>query len=328
MISSQEAGLKDYFLRHGISYGMAAEGASFDSAVQRPILLKHASTVTSEVSLKMDYTQKAEGEWNYSEGDYLIEKARAYGLDVIGHCVVWHLQTPTWLEARLAGATMPGRENLLREHVRRVVSHFAPQCVRIDLVNELQPAVKVRAGGFGYYLGLEAARIAFDEARRWSGGCALDYNSFFPDDGDAAFAVSLLDVCDGIGVQLHLATWVDYRALFERVRWMAAACREKGKQMRLSEISVRCKGPDGLARVGQVYGEIVDLALELSDVVVNVTQWGVKGVAWNGGLLPFDSQGRPNQIYDAIVARLMSEKQKIVKKSINELHNNVSGEVK
>jgi GH35 family endo-1,4-beta-xylanase len=302
---SHDISLRDLFARRGLAFGMAGEYTSFDSSVQAPLIKQHAATFSTEVSMKMEYTQPMRGVYAFDYADAMIAKCQEYGIDTHGHCVMWHMQYPAWMEEAMAEADEAGRYAILAEHVRRVTTHYAPLCESIDVVNEHQPAVEAQSGIFARYLGLEAGRFAFTEARKVSGDCKLFYNSFFRTDRDAEYAISLLDVSDGIGVQLHLNTWRDYTDLFARVRRMAEACKQNGKTMRFSEVSVQQLEGYSLDEVAEVYRRTVRLALEYPGVITNYTQWGVKGVAWNGGMLPFDSLGKPVEaIYSAMVEEL------------------------
>lgn len=295
-------GLKDFFRGRGISYGMAGEYTSFASSVQAPIIKQHAAILSTEVSMKMEYTQPMRGVYAYDYADAMIARCKEYGIDTHGHCVMWHMQYPAWMEDAMAFTDMDGRKAILSEHTQKVVAHYAPYCVSIDVVNEHQPAVEAQAGVFARYIGIEAGRFALKEARKFSGTCKLYYNSFFRNDADADYAISLLDVSDGIGVQMHLNTKTDWTAFFDRVRRMAEACKARGKTMRLSEISVGMSDGYTVQDVADLYRKTVRFALEYPGVINNYTQWGVKGVAWNGGMLPFDSQGKiVEPIYTAIV---------------------------
>lgn len=295
-------GLKHFFSAHGITYGMAGEYTSFDSSTQSPIIKQHAAILSTEVSMKMEYTQPMRGVYAYDYADAMIARCQEYGIDTHGHCIMWHMQYPAWMEEAMAEADEAGRYAILAEHVRRVTAHYAPYCVSMDIVNEHQPAVAAQAGVFAKYIGIEAGRFAFTEARKVSGRCKLYYNSFFPTDDDAEYAISLLDVSDGIGVQMHLNTWRDYTAFYARVRRMADACKAQGKTMRLSEISVQQIDGYTVEDVANVYRQTIRIALEYPGTITNYTQWGVKGVAWNGGMLPFDSQGKVVEvIYNAMV---------------------------
>ena len=302
IICNSQNSLRDYFATRGMTYGMAGEYTSFDSNVQAPIIKQHAAILSTEVSMKMEYTQPMRGVYTYDYADALIAKCQEYNIGVHGHCIIWHMQYPAWLEEAMAAAEMAERYEIIAEHTQKVVAHYAPYCESIDVVNEHQPAVEAQAGVFARYIGIEAGRFALTEARKVSGNCQLYYNSFFKNDADADYAISLLDVADGIGVQMHLQVKNDNSLFFDRVRRMADACKAQGKSMRLSEISIYQNDGYTIEDVANVYRQTVKLALEHPGIITNYTQWGVKGTAWNGGILPFDREGKPIEaIYYAIV---------------------------
>lgn len=295
--------LKDLFSRHGIAFGFAGEAYSFYSSVQGPIILKHAATFTSEAKMKMEFTQPDPGQFVFDEADSLVSKCQEAGISLHGHCLVWHMQYPYWLDPALSAECESGRYALLAEHVRMVTSHYAPVCTSLDVVNELQPAVEANCGGFGYYLGIDAGRFAFTEARKYAGSCKLFYNSFFNSDKDADYAISLLDVCDGIGIQTHLSVGVDYTAFFERVGQIVAACKAAGKLVRFSEVSVRDPS-DNQGLIANLHVLIAKKAIEFD--VDGFTLWGVKYPAWDGRHLYHDRGGLPTKAFWGVVYILTS----------------------
>lgn len=300
-ISKADVKLKVLFAVREIAFGMAGEAISFASSVQGPIVRKHCALFSSEVSVKMDFTQPEPGRFSFDDIDSLSDYCEAAGIRLHGHCVIWHSQYPGWLDQALLQLSDAGRYGLMAEHIRQVVGSLSDRCASLDLLNEYQPACEAGVPGFGYYLGLDGGRFAFEEARKVSGGCKLFYNSFFRTDADANYAISLLDVSDGIGVQLHLNTWWDLTDLFARVVRMAEACGRAGKEMRFAEVSVQ---GDDMQEVAQVYRQTVRLALDLAGVVQEYVTWGVKGSAWNGGKLLFDTYGKENEAYYAVVEEL------------------------
>lgn len=300
LISKGYIRLRELSAKRGISFGMAGEYTSFDSSVQAPLIKRHASIFTTEVSMKMEYTQPMRGVYAFDYADAMIAKCQEYAIDVHGHCIMWHAQNPDWLWGTLAGINIDARYQVLHNHIKALVEHYSGNCVSMDVVNEYGTINEL--DGWGYYLGRDCVKYAFETARQYAGNMKLYYNSYFPNDVDADLAIELLPYTDGIGVQLHLNTWRDYTDLFARVRRMAEACKQNGKTMRFSEVSVQQSEGYSLDEVAEVYRRTVRLALEYPGVITNYTQWGVKGVAWNGGLLPFDSKGLPIEpIYDAIV---------------------------
>jgi GH35 family endo-1,4-beta-xylanase len=173
----------------------------------------------------------------------------------------------------------------------------------MDVVNEYGAAGEL--DGWGYYLGRDCVKYAFETAREHAGNMKLYYNSFFPHDDDVDLAIEMLPYTDGIGVQLHLDTWNDNTARFDRIRRMADACKAQGKSMRFSEVSVRKQDGEDMMAAALVYRDIVRLALEYPQTIVNFTTWGVKGKTWNGGYLLFDTYGKPNTCYSLVVKELL-----------------------
>ena len=103
-IGKHAPALKDLFAQRGIRFGMAGEYYQFESSVSLPIVTRHAATFTSEVSMKMEYTQPVSGMWNFTYADKLVQYCQYYGIAVHGHCGVWHMQNPDWLPAALVWA--------------------------------------------------------------------------------------------------------------------------------------------------------------------------------------------------------------------------------
>ena len=295
-------GLKHFFSAHGITYGMAGEYTSFDSSTQSPIIKRHASIFTTETSMKMYYTQPQYGQYDFTYPDALIAKCQENGIDVHGHCAVWHAQNPDWLWTTLQGMDIDARYQVLHNHIKALVQHYSGLCVSMDVVNEYGAAGEL--DGWGYYLGRDCVKYAFETAREHAGNMKLYYNSFFPHDDDVDLAIEMLPYTDGIGVQLHLGTWQDIPLKFARVRRMADACKQAGKTMRFSEVT--CCGDTDTDYVGvaELYRKIVLLALEYPGVVNNITTWGVKGKAWNNYWTLFDGTGKPMLQYYAVVEAL------------------------
>jgi endo-1,4-beta-xylanase len=72
--------------------------------------------------------------FDFREGDEVVRLARAHGMKVRGHCLVWDHGHPEWLvQAHFTTAQLSG---LLQEHTTAVMKHYAGQVFAWDLVNE------------------------------------------------------------------------------------------------------------------------------------------------------------------------------------------------
>jgi endo-1,4-beta-xylanase len=146
----------------------------FPPATEKPntdvaIAMRHFSAFTCSNSMKPDATEPEEGKFTFERGDRMVEAAHKCGATPIGHCLVWHSQTPRWFFQGPDGG-LPSRGEALkrmRNHIAGVVGHFKGKVKQWDVVNEalsdapneyLRPTPWLRAIGEDYIA--EAFRAA------------------------------------------------------------------------------------------------------------------------------------------------------------------------
>lgn len=306
MISNTNISLKDVFSNFGVRFGMAGEAYMFDSSVRLPIIQKHCSVFVPEVSGKMESIQPSPGLFDFTLLDRLIDKCWVNGIDLFAHTAYWHMQNPAWLEAALVTYTKEDGYEILRRHIEAYVRHLAEAHVAgIDVVNEA--GMVGEDAGWAKYLGTESAEYAFKVARDTcdhSDVIPLFYNSFFENDLDVLFALNLLRYADGIGIQLHLETARDYTEKFNRARRIMEACKNAGKVVRFSEVTV-LDPTNNQKNIANVYRDTIKLMKEYPGVVTDYVTWGVKYPAWNGRHVLFDNEGKPTEAYWVVVEELL-----------------------
>jgi len=96
------------------------------------ILEKHFSSVTCENEMKFDALQPSEGSLSYGTADQMVNFARDRGMQVRGHTLVWHRQTPSWVFSGGRDAVL-GR---MKNHIDAVLEHFRGRVYAWDVVNE------------------------------------------------------------------------------------------------------------------------------------------------------------------------------------------------
>jgi endo-1,4-beta-xylanase len=82
--------------------GVFLIGATLDSprwrqgqvSMEAAIATTHFSAITPENSMKSAALQPTEGRFSFAAADRLVELAEKSGATPIGHCLVWHSQTP------------------------------------------------------------------------------------------------------------------------------------------------------------------------------------------------------------------------------------------
>lgn len=185
------------------------------------LLTKHFNSLTSENDMKWDALQPSEGNFSFAAADAQVAFAKAAGMSVRGHTLVWHNQTPAWVFQDATGAPMtPTPENRalllqrLETHVRTVVTHFGDDVRAWDVVNEvIDPAQPdgFRRSPWFLITGTDYIDVAFRVAREAAPGARLYVNDF--NTTDEPKRTHLLNLIrrlqargvpvDGIGHQLH-----------------------------------------------------------------------------------------------------------------------------
>jgi GH35 family endo-1,4-beta-xylanase len=157
----------------------------------------------------------------FTNADAQVSFAKANGMHVRGHTLVWHNQTPAWvfLDANNQPMTAtPANQALLTQrmqnHIQQVMTHFGNDVPIWDVVNEAidpsQPDGYRRSPWFNV-LGKQFIDIAFQAARAANPTAKLyinDFDTTNPPKRDALLAV-VRDLksrgipIDGVGHQMH-----------------------------------------------------------------------------------------------------------------------------
>lgn len=127
----QEAGTmkekyKDSFLIGNIynSYNLSDKDRDF--------LVEHFNVITGENNMKPESLAPERNYYTWSDADSMVNFAEKNGLEVIGHTLVWHKQTPSWLTE---GTTDEVWRNM-ETYIKTVVGHFKGKVIGWDVVNE------------------------------------------------------------------------------------------------------------------------------------------------------------------------------------------------
>lgn len=124
--SAMKEKYRDSFLIGNIfnSYNLSGE--------DRDILLKHFNVITGENNMKPEILAPAKNYYNWTEADAMVDFAEENGLDVIGHTLVWHKQTPAWFTEGTAEEVWQNMET----YIKTVVGRYKGRVKGWDVVNE------------------------------------------------------------------------------------------------------------------------------------------------------------------------------------------------
>lgn len=172
------------------------------------------NAVTAENAMKWERIHPEEGIYDWEAPDALVDFAGAHGIEVAGHVLVWHQQTPAWVFEDADGGPA-GRELLLarmQSHIATVVGRYRGRVACWEVVNEaLNEDGSLRRTPWLEQIGEDYIQRAFEFAHAADPEACLyynDYNLYKPAKREGAIRLvrGLLDQglpISGIGLQGH-----------------------------------------------------------------------------------------------------------------------------
>jgi endo-1,4-beta-xylanase len=270
------------------------------TGVHAELLKKHFNSITAGNAMKPGPIQPIEGMFNFGPADTIVNFARANGIGVRGHTLVWHSQNPSWLFLDASGNPLqPSPESKalmlkrLEDHIRAVVSRYRDDVYAWDVVNEVidegQPD-GLRRTDWYRLTGTDYIETAFRVAREVAPNAKLyinDYNTTIPNKRTALYNL-VRDMrargvpIDGVGHQMH--SNIDFPSVDSMVQTVNMFA-ELGVDQQVTEfdMSVYTNSTDRysevpeeiLIRQGYRYRDIWEAYKQLKDKISSVTVWGL-----------------------------------------------------
>lgn len=283
-------------------------------SLETALATTHFSALTPENSMKPMALQPAEGRFTFDRADRLVELAEKNGATPIGHCLVWHSQTPPWFFQGPDGQPV-GRELALtrmRKHITTVVGHYKGRVKQWDVVNEVlsdRPGEGLRNSPWLKAIGKEYIAEAFRAAHEADPEAILICNDYgIERRGKRRKALELLRSLieqkvpiHAVGIQAHwrmegldlaeveesikefaalglkvMITELDLGVLPARHQGADLARTESGGGRPSSVMNPYPQGlPDAVARQhAERYRQVFALFLRHKDAIGRVTFWG------------------------------------------------------
>ncbi|SEG90566.1 endo-1,4-beta-xylanase [Nonomuraea solani] len=247
----------------------------------RNIAATEFNQITAENAMKWDATEPSQNQFNFSGADAIVNFATQNNQQVHGHTLVWHSQTPGWVQG--LGAT--AMRSAMQNHISQVVGRYASNAAVVswDVVNEVFDDNGNMRTSFWYntlgqsYIAdaFRAARAADSNARL----CINDYNV----EGINAKSTAMYNLVsslrqqgvpvDCVGFQGHLAIQYGFPSDLQQNLQRFAAL---GVQVRITELDVRMQMPRDAtkdATQATYYRNVVNACLAVS-ACAGVTIWG------------------------------------------------------
>lgn len=281
------------------------------------VVKKQFNSVVAENCMKSMFLQPKEGKFNFKDADRFVEFAEKNNMQIIGHTLIWHSQTPEWFFKDKQGRDV-SREvliNRMRKHIHTVVSRYKGKIFGWDVVNEaILDNGEWRDSKFYQIVGPEFIELAFKFAHEADPHVELYYNDYstaIPEKRNG-----IMDMIkkvkasgarvDGIGMQEHNA--LDNPSLDE-VEKTIVGFASLGAHVMVTEMDIsvlphvrqnmgaevgetyaydKTLNPyetglpaEKMAELGRRYVDFFQLYLKHADKISRVTLWGVgDGDSW------------------------------------------------
>jgi endo-1,4-beta-xylanase len=292
------------------------------------IVRTHFNSITSENVMKWERIHPSAGNWNFEPADRYVEFGEKNGMFIVGHCLVWHRQTPKWVFEDDAGRPLT-RDALLRrmrEHIFTVVGRYRGRVHAWDVVNEaLGEDGSMRNSEWFRIIGEDFVEKAFEYAREIDPKAELYYNDYaLENEAKRKGAVALIKRLQArnikvtaVGTQHHDrlqwpaleqvdATFEAFKALGVQVcvTELDVDVLPRATRTSTADVGVRAKGspdlnpwtaglPDDVQEaLASRYAGLFRVFLKHHEAISRVTFWGVTdGVSW---LNNYPVRGRSN----------------------------------
>jgi len=132
------ASLRSLADRVGLRIGSALYPQDIETASWAAIAGSQFSVVTPANGMKWQIVEPAQGTYDWSQADELVNFAHKNNQLIRGHCLIWHNQLPTWLTTGVANGSITKAQlmDLAHQHITTEVSRYKGKIWQWDVCNE------------------------------------------------------------------------------------------------------------------------------------------------------------------------------------------------
>jgi endo-1,4-beta-xylanase len=335
LTARQDVALKD-LMPKGTVIGVAINQRQSDGVDTAAvgIITKQFNQISPENLLKFQPVHPAADRYAFEAQDRYVQFGVDRKMQVIGHTLVWHQQTPAWV-FQGADGTPADRETLLarmRDHIHTVVGRYKGKIHGWDVVNEaIDEDGSLRKAPWRDGIGDDYVAKAFEFAREADPNAELYYNDYnLEKPAKRAGVIRLVKDLralglrvDGIGNQAH---WRLETPTIAEIEDALVDLHSTGLKVMYTELDVNLlpnagRGADpavanpyatGLPdeqqqQLAKRYADIFGVIVKHRDSVSRVTFWGLSDAdSWlNRGRMNYpllwDRQRQPKPAFQAVV---------------------------
>ncbi len=318
---------RNFFIGSTVDYEALQDEPPYSQTLAREF-----NMVTAEDSMKFDHTEPQPGVFSFGLGDTIVAFARAHGMTVRGHNLVWYRALPGWV----ANGTFTRAQliSILRDHIMTEVSHYRGQVNIWDVVNEaIDDRGNLRDSIWLRVIGPDYIDMAFRWAHEANPQALLFYNDYGGEGlnhkSDAIYALVRGLIArgvpiNGVGLQMHVALdrYPRPQDLLANMRRLAAL----GLQVQITEMDVSIQGDprpmqQRLQAQASIYSQALSTCLSFADCTAFV-MWGFTDAhSWIPAAtghpdapLIFDASYRSKPAYYALLAALRARRRKVIRR--------------
>ncbi|WP_454880445.1 endo-1,4-beta-xylanase [Sphingobacterium detergens] len=284
------------------------------------VVKKQFNSIVAENCMKSMFLQPQEGQFYFNDADRFVAFGEQNKMQIIGHTLIWHSQTPAWFFVDKNGKDVSRAVLIerMRKHIQTVVSRYKGRVFGWDVVNEaILDNGEWRESKFYKIIGPEFIQLAFQFAHEADPNAELYYNDYSTAIPEKRKGIMTMvqqvkaagGKVSGIGMQEHNA--LDNPSLGE-VEKTILGFASLGVKVMVTEMDISVlphvrpnmgaeigeryaysketnpyeKGlPAGkMAELGRRYIDFFNLYLKHQDKISRVTLWGVgDGDSWKNG---------------------------------------------
>lgn len=283
--------------------GVALDAEFAESSEKSWLVNHHFGSLTAENAMKPESIMDSQnrGSYRWTDADRLTEFSTEHGKVMRGHTLIWHSQTPDWFfrEDFEDEGALVSREVMLERmenHIKEVLTHYDGSTITAwDVVNEAIEVFDEDGYRNSYWLqiiGEDYIEKAFEYARKYTDGedVKLFYNDFglYSNSKKRNMVYELVSelnakgLIDGIGLQTHVS--MQYPTSAE-VAATIELFGDLGLEVHITELDVNYYNTNSgsvakadenrLIEQAYRYRDLFDVFEDNSDVISNVTFWGV-----------------------------------------------------
>ncbi|KAL9111451.1 MAG: hypothetical protein Q9227_004128 [Pyrenula ochraceoflavens] len=286
-------------------FGTCSDQGHLTSGQDAQIIQQQFGALTPEASMKWAETEPTQGQFSFSQSDFLVNWAQTNNKIIRGHTLLWYRDLPGWVNALTSKDAL---HSAIQNHVTTLVSRYKGKIYAWDVVNEiLADDGSLRQDIFTQLdPDAEFVGVAFNAARAADPNAKLYINDYSLDDPSwpkvSAIAQKVKTwksqniPIDGIGSQTHLTAG--------QSSGVGKALDALVQQSGVGEVAIT--ELDVTTAASQDYVNAVQGCLDQAKCV-GITVWGVADPeSWQAGSTPllWDGSWQEKPAYTAVAQAL------------------------